>query len=1430
MSFAGVISIAAGALAGTLTAWTVLATVAVTALSHISAAKQRKRQVKLEREAAARADAAKGFTIVTEATVQTMGVAYGRNKVGGLRVWFGVASTVISPGEGGVGTFFGSSGSASDLSGLMATATTYDLRVSLYVRRTGSVVETDGSGNPLYYTADPLPYVWGEGESLASSGSNASVDFTSNANSRVQNFTIAAGGQITRVGTVYRLTLASPGSHTAKLPANARVAIRHDSFFRDVNGNVVAANLDSQQDSTVGSGYHDYTVTSYNSTTGELTLSGPDLTGTAVVGSVARPFTAGRAGTANEALFFKQVLCYEGIERVVAVEINGEPIETPKFDSRVHVFNSGGVVDPWISTNFPAMADGRFHLAANASVICWLNREDPQFSGIPDVSFYLEGMKVYDIYRNDTTYTLSGAKSYSNNPARVLLDYLLSKEYGKGLDITDIDLPSFWNAARICNRLVQVNGSFYPPGEGLYWQRCGVPRTLHLYECNLMLDTGVPVRDNIEIILETMGEAELIWSDGKYKLHLQYPEVWRELNDALSLGSFANSNPVTIGAPTVVSQGQVVQYPAGASSDADLYIFNGNWNVFSTTTPPLDVGGSINAYWAKYTTTITDDDIIGDADISYTGDGSTERLNFYTVRYLNEAKNWEEDTVSWPPKYDDGVTPGTNESSVFKYYSGEDNGIILEANTFQSGDTSYHHAMSTAEGVVRSSRATTTYKFSLPRSFIRLEPGDFVKLTSYVLGIPGELMRVTELAVGDDGNIQLTCVKYDARNLAWNAPDYEVVAQRNIYTTDIPQVRNLTFDRAADVQTPTGGTLSWSRPNDSRVTNFLIKLTYRPIAGASELNTAWIEIGSTTSTSFILPQLSGRPLTAAVVSQTSDGQTAPRYNIRTGSRWPLVALEPISAYAPIVVEVIPRHVKIPQLNVSGSPGVGYTTISVTRDGTDIATPENGYSAQWLDRDIDANPALLEEGYASMTVTGTQVSIQLAGNKPPRSGTLVLGVTVNGLTFRRNVDFSYVGALLAPVVLDTTISPKPTGFSVTAGLSWVMVETNNPLDSFLIKNTGESFLFAALAPYYINGGYEKTEVWVATTLPGAAAPSIGSAQYLTEFSGQNTVISAEHATAYYVWVRWVARNGTPSELVGPLVATTGIDVSPLLRVLEDKLSVDQLNVALSTLVETTVPLHQTMFENVVANIGGGAYTTEVKTQILGNDLGNMSQQYTVKLDANGYASGFGLANTSSSYDGLYHSRFLVKADNFSVASPGIGVSNLFTVLTSAQWIDGVLVQPGMYINNAFIHKANIDIAQIGDASITTLKVAGHNITTSATIYPGIVDNIDYEYWVDVDVTATVSLNFLTAPQDVVVFGGFEIAATGPGYGHMFLIVDGAVVASSPIGGPNASGAAVMFNYNPGIGSHTFRLGISSQNEGAGEYHAYINAGFILATLR
>ena len=114
------------------------------------------------------------------------------------------------------------------------------------------------------------------------------------------------------------------------------------------------------------------------------------------------------------------------------------------------------------------------------------------------------------------------------------------------------------------------------------------------------------------------------------------------------------------------------------------------------------------------------------------------------------------------------------------------------------------------------------------------------------------------------------------------------------------------------------------------------------------------------------------------------------------------------------------------------------------------------------------------------------------------------------------------------------------------------------------------------------------------------------------------------------------------------------------------------------------------------------------------INGLNASYTVKIDANGYVAGYGLASETNTA-GVTTSSFAIRADKFFISSPS-GPSGgapivPFSVLTTPTTIDGTLFPAGVYINNAYITKITAD--KIDSRGLSIRDAAGNIIFASGT---------------------------------------------------------------------------------------------------------------------
>lgn len=135
----------------------------------------------------------------------------------------------------------------------------------------------------------------------------------------------------------------------------------------------------------------------------------------------------------------------------------------------------------------------------------------------------------------------------------------------------------------------------------------------------------------------------------------------------------------------------------------------------------------------------------------------------------------------------------------------------------------------------------------------------------------------------------------------------------------------------------------------------------------------------------------------------------------------------------------------------------------------------------------------------------------------------------------------------------------------------------------------------------------------------------------------------------------------------------------------------------------------------ATVGDNTAAIQTEATVRADETGNLFAKYTVKVDVNGYVSGFGLASTAN--NATPFSEFAIRADRFYVASPsGPGITPIipFIVNTTPQVVNGVDVPVGIYMDAAFIKNGTITNAKIGNATIDDAKIVS---LTAAKITAG-----------------------------------------------------------------------------------------------------------------
>ena len=147
--------------------------------------------------------------------------------------------------------------------------------------------------------------------------------------------------------------------------------------------------------------------------------------------------------------------------------------------------------------------------------------------------------------------------------------------------------------------------------------------------------------------------------------------------------------------------------------------------------------------------TITADHVVGGAKVL--GERKNNKYNRVIGTYVNPFKNWQNDTVSFPPAGD------TNVATEFKHATmlADDNGTLLEGNFQFPNVTSQYNAEALCEVILRRSRNQLQIQLTLTSEFLELEIGDIVAITYPSGGFDAKPFRVLGLEINEDLTINV---------------------------------------------------------------------------------------------------------------------------------------------------------------------------------------------------------------------------------------------------------------------------------------------------------------------------------------------------------------------------------------------------------------------------------------------------------------------------------------------------------------------------------------------------------------------------------------------------------------------------------------------------------------------------------------------------
>ena len=187
---------------------------------------------------------------------------------------------------------------------------------------------------------------------------------------------------------------------------------------------------------------------------------------------------------------------------------------------------------------------------------------------------------------------------------------------------------------------------------------------------------------------------------------------------------------------------------------------------------------------------LTTDNIIG--GIKIFGEKKNTKYNRVIGTFVNPDKEWQEDTVSFPPADDSGLPVGDRYATLLA----EDNGTNLEGNFSFQGITNPYQAEELCEIVLRRSRNALAVEVNCTSEALNLTIGDLVDLTYSTGGFSSKLFRIYGLSINIDSTVSLKLIEHQDNFYTWSSK------------AQAPTIADTTLPNPNSVSAPASVTLS----------------------------------------------------------------------------------------------------------------------------------------------------------------------------------------------------------------------------------------------------------------------------------------------------------------------------------------------------------------------------------------------------------------------------------------------------------------------------------------------------------------------------------------------------------------------------------------------------------------------------------------------
>ena len=158
---------------------------------------------------------------------------------------------------------------------------------------------------------------------------------------------------------------------------------------------------------------------------------------------------------------------------------------------------------------------------------------------------------------------------------------------------------------------------------------------------------------------------------------------------------------------------------------------------------------------------LTKDNVV--SEVKLQGENKSEKYNRVVGTFTNPEKDYQSDTVSYPPYDDSALDPADQHATMLA----EDNNTLLERSFDMIHVTSPYQAEEICENILKRSRNNLKAEVTVTSEALNLSIGDIVTATYDTAGFSAKPFRVMSLAINSDSTVTLGLEEHQDNFYTW---------------------------------------------------------------------------------------------------------------------------------------------------------------------------------------------------------------------------------------------------------------------------------------------------------------------------------------------------------------------------------------------------------------------------------------------------------------------------------------------------------------------------------------------------------------------------------------------------------------------------------------------------------------------------------------